>query len=130
MTTAPANHLASDQGFNDQAEQEAEQDLKANLFPSVIFKQVATVADNLRSQILSYLLSPDPSALGELTAVILTGKVAQKSYGSEKRYRHRMVPPAPHHIKYLDQVPLSSAHGHFGRCSMVEKGKQWDIWAT
>ena len=45
----------------------------------------AAIATKLRPQIQSYLLAADPVALGERTVVILTGKVAQKSYGTEKR---------------------------------------------
>lgn len=39
----------------------------------------------LRSHLRNYLLAPNPVAMGERTIVILTGKVAQKSYGTEKR---------------------------------------------
>lgn len=49
------------------------------------YLQNAAVATWLRPHVQSYLLSPDPAAMGERTVVILTGKVAQKSYGSEKR---------------------------------------------
>ena len=45
----------------------------------------AAIAAKLRPQIQSYLLAADPVAMGERTVVILTGKVAQKSYGTEKR---------------------------------------------
>ena len=47
------------------------------------------VIDNVkkwfRSHLQNYLLAPNPVAMGERTIVILTGKVAQKSYGTEKR---------------------------------------------
>jgi hypothetical protein len=39
----------------------------------------------LRPLIRHYLQSPNPAASGERTVVILTSKVAQKSYGTEKR---------------------------------------------
>jgi hypothetical protein len=46
--------------------------------------QSANVAQ-LRPLIRHYLQSPNPAASGERTVVILTSKVAQKSYGTEKR---------------------------------------------
>ncbi|KAI9321311.1 hypothetical protein BX666DRAFT_1900773 [Dichotomocladium elegans] len=52
--------------------------------------QDAAVASWLRPLLQNYLLSPDPTAMGEKTVVILTGKVAQKSYGTEKRF---LCPP-------------------------------------
>ncbi|KAI7881142.1 beta-trefoil [Lichtheimia hyalospora FSU 10163] len=52
------------------------------------------VIDNMkkwfRSHLQNYLLAPNPVAMGERTIVILTGKVAQKSYGTEKRF---LCPP-------------------------------------
>lgn len=42
-------------------------------------------AARLRPIINSYLQSPDPAAAGEKMVIIMTSKVAQKSYGTEKR---------------------------------------------
>lgn len=47
--------------------------------------QSAAVAMKLRPYIQQYLLHPDPRALGENTIIVMAGKVAQKSYGTEKR---------------------------------------------
>ncbi|KAI7886816.1 LAG1-DNAbind-domain-containing protein [Lichtheimia hyalospora FSU 10163] len=47
-------------------------------------------AARLRPIINSYLQSPDPAAAGEKMVIIMTSKVAQKSYGTEKRF---LCPP-------------------------------------
>ncbi|KAM3589377.1 hypothetical protein VKS41_000244 [Umbelopsis sp. WA50703] len=49
----------------------------------------------LRPLIRHYLQSPNPAASGERTVVILTSKVAQKSYGTEKRF---LCPPPTTHL--------------------------------
>lgn len=45
----------------------------------------ASTAATLKPHIRNYLLSNDPAGSGERTVMILTSKVAQKSYGTEKR---------------------------------------------
>lgn len=40
----------------------------------------------LKSAIQSYLRADNPIEAGERTVIIMTSKVAQKSYGTEKRY--------------------------------------------
>lgn len=47
--------------------------------------QGANSANALRPHIQQYLLSNDPAGSGERTVMVLTSKVAQKSYGTEKR---------------------------------------------
>lgn len=46
--------------------------------------------DHLRMLIRQYLNTPDPLAFGERTVLLMTSKVAQKSYGTEKRF---LCPP-------------------------------------
>ena len=48
--------------------------------------QSSVNASRLKPLINNYLQSPDPVAVGEKTVILLTSKVAQKSYGTEKRY--------------------------------------------
>jgi hypothetical protein len=56
-----------------------------NSLVSARIVQGANSAQQLKPLIQQYLLSNDPSALGEHSVTLLTGKVAQKSYGTEKR---------------------------------------------
>jgi hypothetical protein len=49
-----------------------------------VIQQQATAA-KLRPIIQQYLQSKDPMAMGEKTVIIMSSKVAQKSYGTEKR---------------------------------------------
>lgn len=39
----------------------------------------------LKAEIRAYLIAENPIAAGEQTVIITTSKVAQKSYGTEKR---------------------------------------------
>jgi hypothetical protein len=78
--------------------------LHANVYDTVLFQQQhpsipeededmdikiessnQLVQGDLQSLIRQYLTSPDPSLLGEHKITMLTSKVAQKSYGTEKR---------------------------------------------
>src|SRR5205814_4605186 len=45
-----------------------------------------TAVNIMRPVIQQYLNSSNPAALGEKTVMVLTSKVAQKSYGTEKRF--------------------------------------------
>lgn len=47
--------------------------------------QGANTASVLKPHIQQYLMSSNPAGSGERTVMILTSKVAQKSYGTEKR---------------------------------------------
>ena len=58
--------------------------LKAGLATARMIQNTAN-ASRLKPLVQSYLQSPDPIAAGEKTVIILTSKVAQKSYGTEKR---------------------------------------------
>ncbi|KAG0189616.1 hypothetical protein DFQ28_003155 [Apophysomyces sp. BC1034] len=64
-------------------------DLKAGMVTARLMQNAVNAA-KMRPLIQSYLQSSDPMALGERTVVILTSKVAQKSYGTEKRF---LCPP-------------------------------------
>lgn len=71
--------------------------LKAGLVTERIMQSAATTA-KLRPFIQSYLQMPDPMAAGEKTVMVLTSKVAQKSYGTEKRYTSTIYP--------IDNMPV------------------------
>ncbi|KAF7722750.1 hypothetical protein EC973_002734 [Apophysomyces ossiformis] len=64
-------------------------DLKAGMVTARLMQNALNAA-KMRPLIQCYLQSSDPMAIGERTVVILTSKVAQKSYGTEKRF---LCPP-------------------------------------
>lgn len=78
------DYAGSSKSFNNQEPSGTIQTLKAGLVTARILASEASAA-KLRPLIQSYLQAPDPVAAGEKTVVILTSKVAQKSYGTEKR---------------------------------------------
>lgn len=48
--------------------------------------QLTANAIKMKPAIQAYLHADDPIEAGERTVIIMTSKVAQKSYGTEKRY--------------------------------------------
>jgi hypothetical protein len=48
--------------------------------------QGAADAAKMKPAIQAYLRTSDPVTAGERTVIIMTSKVAQKSYGTERRY--------------------------------------------
>ncbi|KAI8089643.1 uncharacterized protein BX664DRAFT_263008 [Halteromyces radiatus] len=57
-----------------------------------VIQQQVTAA-KIRPIIQLYLQSKDPSAIGEKTVIIMSSKVAQKSYGTEKRKQKSIMTP-------------------------------------
>lgn len=81
-TATPSTTFDEEDSITDRTN--ADRRAKNNLVSARIV-QGANSAAQLKPLIQRYLLSDDPSACGEHSVTLLTSRVAQKSYGTEKR---------------------------------------------
>lgn len=68
-----------------------------------------------------YIRTPNRLAFGERTVIVMSSKVAQKSYGTEKRYVKCYIPKIEvvTHKPYSLQISMSASDSYYDRQFVV-----------